>query len=104
MASVNCGINAGVSGQNGRAARVPSGNLLALPPLRNCKNGSEQDTLLPRPRLRLRALASVCVIGGVHRMERWFFDWPLKGKPEWNACLQVVLLWLALHLVVGALT
>lgn len=37
-------------------------------------------------------------------MERWFFDWPLKGKPEWNACLQVVLLWLALHLVVGALT
>ena len=34
-------------------------------------------------------------------MERWLFDWPLKDKPQWNACLQVVLLWLVLHLVIG---
>lgn len=29
------------------------------------------------------------------------WDWPIKGKPDLNACLQVVLVWLALHLVIG---
>ena len=104
MANANFGITAGVYGRSGKAGLVLSGNRPVPLLLRNCKNGSEQDTLLPRPRLRLGTLVDLCVAGGLHRMERWLFDWPLKDKPQWNACLQVTLLWLALHLVIGALT